>query len=54
MMMTAEQQAQRRLDRLLMTPTQRARWRARREAQLRQIAAHYRRLRGPRTASVDA
>jgi hypothetical protein len=44
-MMTTEQGAQRRLDRRMMSPAQRARWRARREAQLRRIADHYRRMR---------
>jgi hypothetical protein len=51
--LTPAQRAQRRLDRRMMSPTQRARWRARRQAQLRQIAEHYRRTRAraadPRT-----
>jgi len=44
-MMTTERRMQRRLDRRMMSPTQRARWLARREAQLRQIAEHYRHTR---------
>jgi len=44
-MMTTEQRAQRRLDRQMMSPAQRARWLARRETQLRRIAEHYRRTR---------
>jgi hypothetical protein len=51
---TPTHRAQRRLDRQMMSPAQRARWLARRQAQLRRIAEHYRRLRGPDTASVDA
>jgi hypothetical protein len=43
--MSPEQRVQRRLARRMMSPSQRARWRARREAQLRRIADHYRRMR---------
>jgi hypothetical protein len=48
-----KQHAQRRRDRRLWSPTQRARWRAQRQAQLRQLTAHYRRMRGQGTTSVD-
>jgi hypothetical protein len=49
----AAARAQRRLDRRMMTPRQRARWLARREAQLRRIAAHYRRVRAGAAAPVE-
>lgn len=52
-MMTTEQRAQRRLDRQTMSPAQRARWLAQRQAQLRRIAAHYRRMRAHAAARVE-
>jgi hypothetical protein len=49
----AERHTQRRRERRSWSPAQRARWLARREAQLRRIAAHYRRLRAA-TAPVES
>jgi hypothetical protein len=50
---TPAQRAQRRLDRQMISPAQRARWLARRQAQLRRIADHYRRLRAGAAAPVE-
>jgi hypothetical protein len=50
--LTPTQRAQRRLDRRMLSPTQRARWLARRQAQLRRIAEHYRRM-GAGAAPVE-
>lgn len=51
--MTADERAQRRLDRQMLSPTERARWLARREEQLRRIAAHYRRTLGTGSGVTD-
>jgi hypothetical protein len=51
--LTPAQRAQRRLDRRMMSPMQRARWLARRQAQLERIAAHYRRTRARAAALVE-
>jgi len=48
----AERVVQRRRDRRLWSPMQRARWVARRQAQLERIAAHYRRTRAGAAAKL--